>query len=159
MKRIILAPFAILVTMFVCSCTASKPENDPSTPVQSPLYSAAKEGDSVWVILNYVKADKKEQFEKFVHEAFWPNAQKLSESDKKMFQQTRVLGPTKQEADGSYIYIFLMDPLISGGDYSIDNALKKMHGDKWQEYGTMFGETMVREQSQYMMVQNKYYSY
>ena len=150
---------AIFVTLSLYSCTSSKPESSSSANKNGQAVAHANEGDSVWVIMNYIKPDKKEQFEKFVHEAFFPKAQMLSHADKQLFQKTRILGPTRQEADGNYIYIFLIDPYVPGGDYGIDAMLKKIYGDKWQQYGNMFGETQAREQSQYMMVQTKFYRY
>jgi len=49
-----------------------------SVPAAS-LVRAAKD-DTVWVCLNHVKADKREQFEKFVHEMAWPAAERLGAS-------------------------------------------------------------------------------
>lgn len=115
----------------------------------------ATEGEKVWVIINHIKADKRQQFEKFIHEIFWPMAAKLGWQDQQVFRQTRVLHPTKAEEDGTYSYIFIMDPIIEGGDYDIDNLLKKMYGpEKAAEYGKMFDETKSREQTQYLVRQS-----
>lgn len=109
------------------------------------------------MIINHVKPDKREQFEKFVNEVFWPMATKLSPEDQRLFKQTRVLYPTKAETDGTYSYVFLMDPVIATGDYEIDHLLKKIYGEgKWEEYGKMFGETLARDQTFYEVVQSKY---
>lgn len=116
----------------------------------------AAEGDTVWVIVNHVKADKKEQFEKFVTETFWGSSTKLKGKDQTVFKQTRILYPTKPEEDGTLSYIFLMDPLVAGGDYDIRSLLGKIHGEgKAAEYDSVFNETAARPQTMYVEVQSK----
>lgn len=117
----------------------------------------AAEGQKVWVLINHIKADKRQQFEQFVHEIFWPMAARLSPEEQRIFRQTRVLHPTKAEADGTYSYIFIMDPLIEGADYGIGSLLKKMYGnEKGLAYSKMVEETFAREQTQYLVIQSKY---
>jgi hypothetical protein len=117
----------------------------------------AAEGEKVWVIINHVKPDKREQFEKFIHEVFWPTARKLRAQEQRVFRQTRVLHPTEAEKDGTYSYIFIMDPLIESGNYDILSLLTNMYGkEKATEYNNMFEETLAREQTQIMTVQSKY---
>jgi len=72
--------------------------------------SRAAKGDTVWVIINHIKAEKKEQFEKFITETLWGGSNKLKGNDRTVFKQTRVLYPTKPEADGTLSYVFIMDP-------------------------------------------------
>jgi hypothetical protein len=155
--RKLLAHGGLLLISVLC-CTSLYAQTSASTKVSSTTQTVAKEGDKVWVIINHVKADKRQQFEKFVHEVFWPNASKLSQADQRLFKQTRVLHPANAEEDGTYSYLFIMDPLIEGGDYDIGSLLRKMFGEaKAEEYGKMFGETQARDQTQYMSVQAKYY--
>ena len=124
---------------------------------QTAQRSGAKEGDTVWVLINYVKADKREQFEKFVNEIFWPMAKKLSAQDQELFNQTRVLYPVHPEEDGTYNYFFIMDPVISGGNYDIEGLLKKMYDPpKAEAYLKLFNETTSREQTGYVLVQSRY---
>ena len=75
-----------------------------------------------------VKADKRKQYEHFVHDIFWPGASKLPIAGQRVFRQTRIMHPTKANADGSYTYLFIMDPLIKGADYDIESLIKKMYG-------------------------------
>ncbi|HEX5154125.1 MAG TPA: hypothetical protein VFW07_21910 [Parafilimonas sp.] len=119
--------------------------------------TTAKQGDTVWVLVNHIKADKREQFEKFVSEIFWPMAKKLNAQDQKVFHQTRVLYPVKPETDGTYSYLFIMDPVIAGGDYDIEHLLQKMYGEqKGAEYMLMFNETAAGDQTWYVTVQSGY---
>lgn len=143
----------------VYACSDSKADSGDATQSNATAYQAARPGDSVWIFINHVKPDKRAQFEKFVHEVFWPMAQKLNKSEHRYFEKTRVLSPVAPEADGTYSYLFIMDPVLPGSSYELEPYLKKMFGDKWQEYGTMFGETQAREQTAYRVVQDKYYQY
>ena len=120
-------------------------------------YSRATEGNTVWVLLNHVKPDKRKQFEKFIHEIFWPEAEKLEPADQQVFGQTRVLHPVESNEDGTYTYVFLMDPLITDADYSILNYLKKMYDEeKANEYYKMFTESLNRPQEGYKVIQSQY---
>lgn len=144
MKRI------LFVLLLVTSASAMAQTNHSSRQM-------AAQGDTVWVIINHIKPDKRQQFEQFVHEVFWPMSKKLSAEDQKLFRQTRVLHPIKAEADGTYSYIFIMDPLISGADYEIDHLLKKMYdSQKAAEYSKMLEDTYAREQTQVLTVQSQY---
>jgi len=74
-----------------------------------------------------------------------------------VFRQTRVLHPVKPNEDGTYTYVFLMDPLIPDADYSILNYLKKMYGEeKANEYYKMFTESLNRPQEGYKVIQSRY---
>ena len=90
----------------------------------------AAKGDTVWVFLNQIKADKREQFEKFVHEILWPAALKLDAIDQKVAKQTRVLHPVEMNKDSTYTYVFLMDPVITGASYEVMYYLKKGYGGR-----------------------------
>lgn len=117
----------------------------------------ANEGDSVWVIINHIKADKRQQFEKFVHEIFWPMAKKLTSEEQRVFRQTRVLHSVKPEEDGTYSYLFIMDPVVPGADYDIENLLKKMYDEqKATEYMKMLNETEASGQTGYRMLQSRH---
>jgi len=116
----------------------------------------AKSGESVWVCLDPIKKDKRAQYERFLHEIFWPGAAKLSAADQKVFRQTRILHPTKLEADGTYSYFFIMDPVIKGADYEIPSLLKKMYGEaKGAEYNKLYETAHARPQVFYEVTQSK----
>lgn len=79
------------------------------------------------VVVNVVKADKKQQFEDYVNK-FWAALDKVGASDptvKRTGVQTRFLFPAGANEDGTYTFIFLMDPLVQGADYSMRNILEK----------------------------------
>jgi hypothetical protein len=118
----------------------------------------AAAGDEVWVAVNTIKADKREQFEKFIFEIFWPAAKKLSQEEQKAFNYTRVLTPKQANEDGTYTYIFIMDPVIPGAHYQIEKYLIKMYGEKkGAEYWKVFEETAAKPQIGYAQKQSRLY--
>ncbi|WP_128548491.1 hypothetical protein [Larkinella soli] len=120
-------------------------------------HTVAKQNETVWVIAYPVKAAKRAQYERFIHEIFWPGAKNLPAAEQKVFRQTRVMHPTEPEADGSYSYLFIMDPVIKGADYGIESLLKKMYGEKKaNEYFKLFKDAVVEKNYKaYRVVQSK----
>ena len=117
----------------------------------------AKAGEEVHVWAYPVKADKRKQYEHFVHDIFWPGAAKLSAAEQRIFRQTRVMHPTKANADGSYTYLFIMDPYIKKADYGIPSLTKKMYGSKQgAEYYKLFeGAVVPGKDVGYLVTQSK----
>ncbi|ADB40803.1 hypothetical protein [Spirosoma linguale] len=117
----------------------------------------AKLNETVWVIAYPVKATKRTQYEHFIHDIFWPGAKNLAAPEQKVFRQTRVMHPIKAEADGSYTYLFIMDPVIPGADYGIESLLKKMYGpQKGAKYFSLFKESVIeRNYTAYRVTQSK----
>lgn len=116
----------------------------------------AKSGETVWVCLDPIKKDKRAQYERFLHEIFWAGMSKLSPADQKLMRQTRILHPIKAEADGTYSYFFVMDPVVKGGNYDIERMLTKMYGkDKATEYLKLSSTAHAREQVCYYLTQSK----
>jgi hypothetical protein len=91
---------------------------------------AKVEPGTMWVVLNHVKADQRAAFETFAFERLLPALKKAAASDqlaKKLRSQTRMLVPKEANADGTYTYIWLMDPVVPGADYSYRAILEKGH--------------------------------
>ena len=117
----------------------------------------ATQGDTVWVLLNHIKPDKRQQFEKFINEIFWPKAKTLTPDDLQAFRQTRVLHPAKMNEDSTYTYVFLMDPVIPDKNYSILDFLNKMYGeDEAKKYYRMWKDCYDSPQVGYVLIQSQY---
>ncbi|MBF9143478.1 hypothetical protein I2I01_17675 [Hymenobacter sp. BT439] len=128
-----------------------------ATTPKTPPRAMAAAGQTVWVILTPVKADKRTQYERFVNEIFWPCAAKVGAADQQAFHHTRVLNPTKPQADGTYAYMFIMDPVQKGADYEVESLLKKAYGPaKATEYYKLYTECMAGEQKIYSSTQTQY---
>lgn len=166
-----LAPFlvcsALIAWMF--SCTSNEPASSTAnqlsdsagafqkTDAKLSRNARSREGDSVWIFLTYVKADKREQFEKFVHEIFYDSATRLSAEEQKVFAQTRVIHPGEVQKDGSLVYMFMMDPVIPGADYQIPGLLAKIYGkEKAAEYEKIFNDCLAKEQVGFSGVQSRH---
>ena len=53
--------------------------------------------------------------------------------------------------------MFIMDPVIAGGDYDIESLLRKIYGEeKAKEYIQMYDETTAAPQTAYREVQSRY---
>ncbi len=144
-----------LIALFVFSfCFITADAISQTTEDLSGSNSRASKGDTVWVILNYIKPDKCEQFEKFIHEILWPIA---LESDQQTAKQTRVLHPIAMNEDSTYTYIYLMDPVISNANYDMMYYLRKGYGEeKAMEYGQMLLECLARPQVGYYLIQSQH---
>ena len=113
----------------------------------------ASTGESMWVILNHVKADKRQQFEKFVYEILLPalkEGAKVDLTSKKIIEQTRMLEPKRANKDSSYTYIWLMDPIVKDADYSYPGILNKVYSpEETKKYISMNDECLVSPQIGY----------
>ena len=124
---------------------------------KAPSRALAATGDTVWVVVNPVKPEKRAQFERFVNEIFWPSAVKLSAADQRTFRQTRVLNAVRPEADGTYPYLFIMDPVQKGFAYDILALLTKAYGkEKAVDYYKLFTESLAGKQHGYVTVQTRF---
>ena len=96
----------------------------------SNISNVASSGEPMWVILNHVKADKRDQYEKFVYKVLLPALEMSALDDSissKIIEQTRMLEPRRANKDSSYTYIWLMDPLVKKANYSYPGILNRVH--------------------------------
>ena len=127
--------------------------NGPLAGAQSAGSSAgrAKSGEPVVLLFNYVKADKKQQFENYLVR-FWEALDKLSASDpeiQRINRQTRVLRPVGANADGTHTFLFVMDPLIPGANYDMASILTKAFGqEEALQLMALFRAAIVEERGQ-----------
>ncbi len=119
----------------------------------------AAAGDTMWVLLNHVKPDKLQQFEQFVEEIVNPAVEELAKSDSAgmaVMNQTRTLYPTEPNADSTYTYVWLLDPLVSGFDYSLRGFLSRHYSEeKTEEYMILFNDALDRPQEGYVVIQQR----
>ena len=120
----------------------------------------ASPGESMWVVLNHVKADKRQQFEKFVYEILLPALEegaKVDPTSKKIIEQTRMLEPRRVNKDSSYTYIWLMDPIVKDADYSYPGILNKVYSpEETKKYISMNDECLVSPQIGYRVKQGNW---
>ena len=121
--------------------------------IPSPMAAA---GDTVVVIANRVKPGKRQQFEQFV-QTFWGAGHRLGQTDpliRRTFEHTRVLNPIAANEDGTYTYLFIMDPRIPGADYSITRLLNRLcPADEAARLDQMMDDALAAPQTSYTVVQ------
>ena len=114
----------------------------------------AVNGERMWIRLDHVKADKRELFERYSHEILRPAVEQVEPS---MFRQVQFLHPTEPNEDGTYTYVFLMDPLIEGADYDISESAEKRYGDaQAAAYDQMWDEAVASPQTGYKLLQSSW---
>jgi len=120
----------------------------------------SKQGDPMWVILNHIKADKRQQFEKFAYEVLLPALEENAKSNlttRKMIGQTRMLEPRRANKDSSYTYIWLMDPLVKDAIYSYPGILKRVYSpEETKKYISMNNECLVSPQVAFPVKQGRW---
>lgn len=84
--------------------------------------------DTILILYNYIKADKVEDFKKFNQEYLHPLFLK---ENKAATRSARMLEPTGANQDGTYTYIYLMDPVVSTpGVYAFLPPMTKEYGEE-----------------------------
>lgn len=117
----------------------------------------AVENEPVWVLLNRVKPDKREQFEEFMYGEFFDKIVENDGLDAEVVKTVRILEPKEANEDGTYTYVFIMDPLKEGVTYDIGHYLSQVYGEeKAKELGSRFAECFAEPQTLISLVQTKY---
>ena len=136
----------LFITFFLISCENNK--------------NVASSGEPMWVILNHVKADKRDQYEKFVYKVLLPALEMSALDDSissKIIEQTRMLEPRRANKDSSYTYIWLMDPLVKEANYSYPGILNRVHSpEEAEKYISMQNECLVGPQVSYPVKQGRW---
>src|SRR5437868_4153065 len=100
----------------------------PAAPPAQPAAPAAQQNPFVFpgdggVVLNFVKADKTADFEMILGKV--KEALAKSEKPERKQQATgwKVFKATEPGPSGAVIYVFVMDPVSKGAEYSVGNIL------------------------------------
>ena len=112
----------------------------------------AHQGEDVWVLLNHVKADKCGEYEHFLHEILKPA---LAHIHPETYNKVRVLHPSLPNKEGTYTYIFLMDPVVADGIYNIEEILRSFYRPELaDEYMKIWNDSLASPQIEYDMIQS-----
>jgi ketosteroid isomerase-like protein len=96
----------------------------------------AQANDSVLIVMNDVKPGKVAQFENFNKNFLLPAA---AETNMKTKATVRTLKPLRAGKDGTFSYVYLMDPFIGTYNYDIQSTLAAKYGkEKSAEYMKMY---------------------
>lgn len=112
----------------------------------------AHEGEDMWVVLHHIRAEKRETFEHFVHAILMPA---VAHVQPEVYNKTRILHPTMPNKNGSYTYIFLMDPLVADGEYNIENILLEFYKPEVaKDYIKIWKDCQEEPQTEYDVIQS-----
>lgn len=118
-----------------------------STP---PPLKRASANDSVLIVLNQVKPDKVAQFEDFNKSYLSPAG---VETNPQVKASVRMQKPVYKNADGTYTYVYLMDPFKGNLNYDIEYTLNAKFGkEKADEYMKMYIDCLKSGTSQSMFL-------
>lgn len=96
--------------------------------------------DSVLIVMNSIKPDKVEQFENFNKKFLMPA---VEETNHKIKSTVRTLKPLKASKDGTFNYVYIMDPFVGTYDYDIESNLAAKYGkEKAHEYMKIYQDCM-----------------
>ncbi|MCP4723966.1 MAG: hypothetical protein GY863_02960, partial [bacterium] len=103
MKKSVVLSVVIAVLSMILIINCAPVEQQTAAITQSQI--RAVKGDTVWVIINYVKADKQEDYERFHNDYFYPIIDEITDQDeKKQIDCIRVLHPLALGSSGNYTY-------------------------------------------------------
>jgi len=124
---------------------------------QSKTNNRSKEGDQVWLIFNYVKAESKPEFEKFMEDIFFKVLISSKEPQRaEQYQKTRWLMPAQQNSDSSWTYVFIMDPVVANANYDIEKLFQEQYSpEKSAELFKQYESYIVRSDF-HVLVQSKH---
>ena len=136
---------------------ACQPQTEePSGPE---AIARAMPGDSVWMILNHVRPDQRENFERFVETILMPALEQVAPADPlytNFKEQGRILYPTTANEDGTYTYVYLVERYTEG-DYSYRSLLEQAYtAEQTEEYLQIPPEALDRPQEAYLTTQTRW---
>ena len=82
--------------------------------------------DSVWIVLNPVKADKRADYEQWLKEFWSAGMRSTDESVKRRFMGAHVITPAAANPDGTWTYVIVLHPYYPGEDYMIASMTRKL---------------------------------
>lgn len=85
----------------------------------------AGEGERVTICIETIKADKKAEFDRLLHDVLGPAG---LEANSRVFESTRLIEPSEANPDGTWSYVSILDPVIVDGDYRVQHTLERKYG-------------------------------
>lgn len=111
----------------------------------------AAPGQAVWVCIDRIKPDRRDEFRRFLYEVKGPAVRAVRPE---AHASVRLLEPAAPNPDGSWPFIWLMDPAVSGEDYETSAMFEAYYGpEKAAEHLRAWDGFCVEEQLFFEMVQ------
>ena len=104
---------------------------------QDEVRISAKNGDSVMIVGNNIKFEKKQEFDDILFNEVMPAVLEYRDPDdekhklnEKSFDTWRIFRPTEMNDDSTWTFIVMADPFVDGSNYLITNPLIQKYGEK-----------------------------
>lgn len=111
----------------------------------------AAPGQPVWVCIDRIKPERRDDFRRFLFEVKLPAVRAVRPE---AHASVRLLEPATANPDGTWAFIWLMDPAMPGEDYDTSAMLTAFYGaEKGSEYDRQWEDFSVEGQQFYEMVQ------
>ena len=152
------ARFSAIATVALFATVAACAQRPLATVGTQPTRGAP--GDTVRVIVNHVRSDRRDEFERFLHETLYPAMVQAAPTDSvtaRQMQRARVLRPTSISADSTWSYVFLVDPVVSSASYSFPRLFAKVYPQaKADSAMQAFRESLARPSETYILVNERW---
>lgn len=133
--------------------------NTPSLIAQENIVkSQAKMSEQVWVITVIVKNEHKQAFEQWINEVMYTALRNSKDNTRQdQLKSTRWLKPAAQNADQTWTYAWIMDPVVPGADYDIPTLLRQAYGDEMAgKHWAAYESFMAKEPELISLIQTNY---
>jgi hypothetical protein len=112
----------------------------------------AAQGQPVLVCVSTIKADKRDDFRRYLDEVKGPAVRAIKPD---VHASVRLLEPSQPNADGTWTFIWLMDPVVEGEDYEMEPMYEAFYGQAHvAERMREWDECHASEQVCYELVQS-----
>jgi hypothetical protein len=145
--------YAHLVVLASCTPMATS-QNGVSASTAGSMHAVP--GDTVWVISNHVQAARRADFQNFVDTVWQAGSRSSDPSLANGFRHAHVFYPTEPDQDGTYNYVFLIDPVLKGVDYDLPRTVGRLfNADEANRLMRLFSESLAtRQQTTHAVVEH-----
>jgi hypothetical protein len=152
----------VAVVAVVLSAADCAPRTAPATVAAAPTAAVVRgaPGDTVRVIVNHVRGDRREQFEHFLHDVLYPAMVQAAPGDPvtaQQMQRARVLAPVAMSPDSTWTYVFVVDPVVTSASYSFPRLFARVYPQaKADSSMQLFRDALARPSDTYIVVNERW---
>jgi hypothetical protein len=125
----------LLACVVLPACASTTGADAPGTPPGAGNRAPAAAlrttaGDTVYLIEHYIRAERRQHFEDFVAQVLLPAFERLSAPGsprRDALQAVRLLRSIEPDADGAFVYTFVLDPYVRGESYNVLELLGEVY--------------------------------
>ena len=112
----------------------------------------ATRGQRVTVWVDVIRADKRDLWERIIHETLAPAA---ARADKELMTHMRFLEPREANDDGTWTYVMVADPRLEGAGYDVSLYIAAAFGeDEADAFDEAWNDCHARGQRTYEVIES-----